>query len=94
MERRELNQSEVEESLAELEGWQLSGGKLVKAFEFEDFARALGWMVQVGVHADKMNHHPDWSNSYNKVTVELLTHDLNALSTLDLALARKMNELH
>ncbi|MDX1615953.1 MAG: 4a-hydroxytetrahydrobiopterin dehydratase, partial [Candidatus Promineifilaceae bacterium] len=85
---------EISEKLEELEGWQVSEGKLTKQFEFTDFAQALGWMVQIGVHADKMNHHPDWSNTYNKVNVELLTHDLDALSTLDVALARKMNELH
>ena len=58
------------------------------------FAQALGWMVSAGVYADKIDHHPEWSNVYNRVQVHLVTHDLgNVISTLDVALAKQMEKL-
>ena len=93
MERRKLTPAEVEEALQVLPGWSVKDGKLSKQFKFPTFAEAIGWMVTVGVYADKLDHHPDWSNGYNKVDVTLITHDMDALSTLDLALARRMQEL-
>jgi 4a-hydroxytetrahydrobiopterin dehydratase len=53
----------------------------------------MGWMVSAGIQADKLDHHPEWANVYSRVTVDLVTHDLGALSTLDVALAEKMEEL-
>jgi 4a-hydroxytetrahydrobiopterin dehydratase len=91
--RRKVSEEEVQAALEDLPGWEVKDGKLHKEFKFSDFAAALGWMVQVGVHADKLNHHPDWCNGYNKVQVDLMTHDLGALSTWDLELAAKMEEL-
>ncbi|MEZ4590682.1 MAG: 4a-hydroxytetrahydrobiopterin dehydratase [Chloroflexota bacterium] len=94
MSRKKLSSAEIEEALATLPGWQLQEGKLYKQYKFGSFAQALGWMVSVGVHADKMDHHPEWSNVYNKVTVNLVTHDLgNVVSNLDVDLARKMEAL-
>lgn len=93
MERRRLENPEISEALTELPGWEVKEGKLHKTFKFGSFAQAMGWMVSVGIQADKLDHHPDWSNSYNKVVVDLKTHDMDALTTLDLALARKMEEL-
>lgn len=94
MTRRKLNQEEIESALAGLPGWQLKDGKLHKTFRFDSFARAMGWMMSVAIHADKMDHHPEWSNVYNRVTVNLVTHDLgDAVSSWDAALAQKMEEL-
>ncbi|MFZ0544438.1 MAG: 4a-hydroxytetrahydrobiopterin dehydratase [Candidatus Promineifilaceae bacterium] len=93
MSRRKVSDDEVAEALKELPGWKVKDGKLHKNYKFGSFAEALGWMVSVGVHADKMDHHPDWCNGYNKVEVNLMTHDLGALSTYDLELAAKMEEL-
>lgn len=94
MTRRKLNQAEIESALADLPGWQIQDGKLHKLFKFDSFARAIGWMVSAAVFADKMDHHPEWSNVYNRVTVNLVTHDLdNAVSSWDVDLARKMEEL-
>lgn len=94
MTRRKLNQEEIDSALAGLPGWQLKDGKLHKTFKFDSFARAMGWMMSVAIHADKMDHHPEWSNVYNRVTVNLVTHDLgNAVSSWDAALAQKMEEL-
>jgi 4a-hydroxytetrahydrobiopterin dehydratase len=90
MERRKLTKSELEKSLEILPGWELLDGKLHKAFKFGSFAEAIGWMTSVAIFAEKIDHHPEWSNVYNQVTVDLITHDLGALSTLDIALAQKM----
>ena len=93
MERRKVEIAEVEEALAGLPGWSVKEGKLTKEFKFGSFAEAMGWMVTVAIYADKIDHHPEWSNVYNRVNVGLVTHDMDALSTLDLALAKRMQEL-
>jgi 4a-hydroxytetrahydrobiopterin dehydratase len=93
VERRKVEMSEVEGALAALPGWSVQEGKLAKNFKFGSFAEAMGWMVSVALYADKIDHHPDWSNVYNRVNVTLVTHDMGALSTLDLALAKRMEEL-
>lgn len=88
-----LDQEAIQTALAELSGWEVKDGKLHKQFKFDSFGRALGWMVAVGVHADKMDHHPEWSNVYNRVTVDLTTHELgNAISDLDVKLAKIMDK--
>lgn len=74
-------------------GWAVDGGLIRKTYQFRDFAQALGWMVQVGVHAEKLKHHPDWSNSYRRVDVALTTHDAGGLTVLDLQLAQVMDGL-
>lgn len=94
MARRKLTDTEIEEALATLPGWEVRGGKLHKTFKFGSFAEAIGWMVSVAVYADKMDHHPEWANVYGRVTVDLSTHDLgNAISPLDVELARRMDAL-
>jgi len=93
-ERRPLNADEIEAALADLPGWQVADGKLTKSYKFKSFAAAIGWMVSVAIYADKLDHHPEWSNVYNRVQVNLVTHDLgNAISTWDIDLARKMEAL-
>ena len=94
MARHPLSQDELNVALATLPGWSIKDGKLHKAYKFSSFAKALGWMVAVGIEADKMDHHPEWSNVYNRVDVYLVTHDLdNAISNLDIDLAKKMDLL-
>ena len=89
-----LNETELTLALKSSPGWQIKDGKLYKEYKFNSFATALGWMVSVGVHADKMGHHPEWFNIYNTVRVNLVTHDIgNAISNLDVELAKKMEEL-
>ena len=77
------------------DNWSMVEGRdaITKTFQFDDFTEALGWMVRVGIWAEKWNHHPEWSNVYNKVTVTLSTHDVDGLSALDAKLARKMDSL-
>ncbi|WP_420642904.1 4a-hydroxytetrahydrobiopterin dehydratase [Candidatus Leptofilum sp.] len=94
MARRKLTDEEIQDALLTLPGWQLHEGKLTKQFKFASFAQALGWMVAVGMEADKMDHHPEWTNVYSRVSVALVTHDLgNAVSSWDVDLAKKMDEL-
>jgi 4a-hydroxytetrahydrobiopterin dehydratase len=90
---RKLTERELEQGLAELSGWSVEDGKLQKTFKFKDFSAALAWMVRVGIEAEKLDHHPDWCNSWNKVEVSLQTHSIDALSELDLKLAAEMNRL-
>lgn len=88
-----LSEQEVQDALAALSGWSLDDGKLHKTFKFKDFGEALAWMVRVGLEAEKLDHHPDWCNAYNRVHVHLLTHSAGALSELDVKLAKKMDSL-
>jgi 4a-hydroxytetrahydrobiopterin dehydratase len=76
-------------------GWQMTAGRdaIAKTFVFGSFVDAFGWMTRAAIWAEKWNHHPEWRNVYNKVTVELTTHDVNGLSALDAKLARKMDSL-
>ena len=74
--------------------WQEKDNKLVKTFEFKDFTEAFGFMSKVAIEAEKMNHHPFWTNVWNKVSFELTTHDAgNTVTDLDRTLAAKIDEL-
>ena len=91
---KKMNEQEVQTALASLPGWTLKdNGMIHKTFECADFNEALGWMVRAGLEAEKMDHHPDWCNSWNRVHVHLMTHSIEGLSQKDFALAQKMEEL-
>jgi len=81
---------ELNTSLPPEEQWILNENRLYKIFTFNSFIRAFGWMSQMAIWAEKMNHHPEWSNTYNKVEVNLITHDVGGISELDIKLANKM----
>ena len=89
-----LTAEERRAALALLEGWEESeGGKaLQKSFRFKSFNAAFGFMTRVALIADKMDHHPDWTNVYNRVDVRLSTHSAGGVTELDVRLATKMNE--
>ena len=74
-------------------GWDTTGDKLHRDFEFQDFVEAFGFMSRVALLAEKANHHPDWSNSWNKVSIDLTTHDAGGLTDNDRDLARAINDL-
>lgn len=94
MARYAVEQAELTTALAALPGWEVREGKLHKTFKFDSFAQAMGWMISVAIEADKMDHHPEWSNVYNRVTVNLTTHSLgNVISNLDIELGQKMQAL-
>lgn len=74
-------------------GWEPVEGRdaIRKTFKFKSFVEAWGWMSRMALHAEKLNHHPEWSNVYNRVEVTLTTHDVDGLSALDVKLAEKMD---
>ncbi|MEP3431434.1 MAG: 4a-hydroxytetrahydrobiopterin dehydratase [Roseibium sp.] len=79
--------------MQELSEWSLVDGRdaISKSFKFKDFIQAFGFMTQVALIAEKMNHHPEWFNVYRSVDITLSTHDVGGLSELDLKLARKID---
>lgn len=85
-----LSEQQRELAIAELDGWSV-GQKLHKLFEFADFPSALAFMVRVGFTAERLCHHPNWSNVYNRVDVEIWSHDLGGVSRLCLELAKAMD---
>jgi len=87
--RTRLTPDQTAASLQTLPGWDIAGGKLRRDFVFEDFVRAFGFMSSVALIAESMNHHPEWSNVYNKVRIELTTHDAGGLTALDFEFARR-----
>ena len=93
-EYRKLSETEIEKEVAELDGWKLVTGKLNRVFQFQNFIQAFGFMTRVALKAEKMNHHPEWFNVYNRVEISLVTHDLNGVSTYDMKLARSINKLY
>jgi 4a-hydroxytetrahydrobiopterin dehydratase len=83
-----LTQKEVRTALTGLRGWKLVKGKLHREYKFADFMHAFGFMTISALAIERMNHHPEWFNVYNKVTVDLSTHDVSGISEKDIALAR------
>src|SRR5689334_19980384 len=90
---RRLTVTEVQDGLAELPGWTIAADKLHREYKFPSFVEAFGFMSSAALVAESMNHHPDWSNGYNKVVVDLVTHSLGGISTFDLELAKRMEKL-
>lgn len=90
-ERRKLTDEELDEALSELDGWSVEDGKLHKEYEFEDFVTAFGFMASVALCAERKNHHPEWFNVYNRVRVDLSTHDVGGITTWDVELAKQMD---
>lgn len=88
-----LSSEEVSSALASLSGWSLIDGKLHREYGFPDFTHAFGFMAAVATAAEKLDHHPDWLNAYNKVTVDLSTHDAGGITELDLKLAQIMEKI-
>jgi len=93
MKPTEIGTDEARERLKALGDWQLreDGKALVRRFRFRTFNEAFGFMARSALSAERMNHHPDWSNVYNRVNVELTTHDTGGLTELDFRLAKAMN---
>jgi 4a-hydroxytetrahydrobiopterin dehydratase len=78
-----------------LPDWRLASDRdaIVRAFKFADFVEAFGFMTKVALLAEKMDHHPEWSNVYNRVEITLTTHDCNGLSVRDITLAEAIDKL-
>jgi 4a-hydroxytetrahydrobiopterin dehydratase len=93
MAREKLDNAAIEQALATLPGWALAGDRLSisRTFVFKNFSEAFGFMARAALAAEKLDHHPDWSNVYKTVEVKLNTHDAGGLTELDFELARRMS---
>ena len=88
-----LSDAEIHEHLKALPHWAYAGGKLHREFHFHDFSQAFGFMARVALAAEKLDHHPDWTNAWNRVVVDLCTHDAGGVTALDLELAHRMDAI-
>lgn len=88
-----LTAEQVQEKLQHLPGWELRDDKLYRQLSFPNFVAAFGFMTQVALLAETRNHHPEWSNVYNRVDIYLTTHDAQGISERDFALAAQVNTL-
>ncbi|MGH7384279.1 MAG: 4a-hydroxytetrahydrobiopterin dehydratase [Candidatus Rokuibacteriota bacterium] len=88
-----LADAEVMQRLAALPGWTVKDGKLHRQLTFADFTQAFAFMTAVAREADALDHHPEWFNVYNRVVIDLATHDAGGITTLDFELARRAEDL-
>ena len=88
-----LSQSDIDEELKNLDGWSIVNDKLHKEFQFDSFNQAFGFMTRAAMEIEKMNHHPEWLNVYNRITIELTTHDAGGITKNDVNLAKILNSL-
>ena len=93
MTTQRLNQNQIEALVNQLPQWTVTDTSLQRQLVFRNFVEAFGFMTQVALLAEARNHHPNWSNVYNRVTIELTTHDLGGLSSLDEELASAIDDL-
>ncbi len=93
MELKKLNDEEIKTRITKLLNWKFENGKLHKLFKFKNFNQAVCFMVGTALVCEKMNHHPEWSNVYGNVNVELVTHRVAGLTELDFTLAEKMDKI-
>lgn len=94
---KKLDAQTLSEWLAELPCWRFDaerGGLITREFVFTDFVQAFGFMAQLALVAEKANHHPEWSNVYNRVAITLTTHDVNGLSMNDIELAQSADRAY
>ncbi len=89
MAAKKLSETEIQTKLQQLDGWNVVDGKLHKEFQFDTFVTAFGFMTQLALISESMNHHPEWFNVYNRVTVDLMTHDAGGISELDFQWAKQ-----
>ncbi len=88
---KKYNKEEVAPLLLNLDDWQFNSDGIEKKFQFKDFTQALGFIVKVGVVSEKMNHHPELFNVYNKVNIRLTTHDAGGVTDKDIKLASEID---
>ncbi|MCA1904223.1 MAG: 4a-hydroxytetrahydrobiopterin dehydratase [Cyanobacteria bacterium KgW148] len=87
-----LTEAQINQELTTLNGWQIVEGKLHKVYQFPDFVAAFAFMTKVALLAEKLDHHPEWYNVYNRVVIDLTTHDAGGISARDFALARQIDQ--
>ncbi|MGA1622537.1 MAG: 4a-hydroxytetrahydrobiopterin dehydratase [Synechocystis sp.] len=86
-----LKDSDIQTALQKLNGWSLQGNKLHRQFQFKNFNEAFGFMTRLALVAEKLGHHPEWFNVYNRVTIDLTTHDAGGITALDIQFAEQAN---
>ena len=89
-----LSAQELTSLVELLPNWGIQNSKLRREWQFKNFVEAFGFMTKVAMISEKLNHHPEWSNVYSKVTIELTTHDLKGLTDLDVQLAKAIDSLN
>ncbi len=90
---RKYSPSEIKEHLAKLKNWKVAKGKLHRELEFRSFEDAVAFMVRASLEISKMDHHPEWFNVYNKMVIDLVTHELDGISGYDFRLAGRIDEI-
>ena len=93
MAAKKLTEAQIQENLAQVDGWTIENGKLHKEFQFDNFITAFGFMTQLALVAESLNHHPEWFNVYNRVTIDLTTHDAGGISELDFQWAKQADAI-
>ncbi len=93
MAAEKLTDAQIQENLAQVDGWTIENGKLHKEFQFDNFISAFGFMTQLALVAESLNHHPEWFNVYNRVTIDLTTHDAGGISDLDFQWAKQADAI-
>ena len=89
---KKLSRDELDEIVRNMKGWELKDEKLQKSFKFTNFVEAFGFMTRIALEAERMNHHPEWSNVYNNVTIKLSTHDAGGITDYDIKLAEIIDD--
>ncbi len=84
---KKMTDAEIQSAMARIPDWRVADGKLHREYKFPDFAHAFGFMATAAPAIEKMDHHPEWSNVYNRVTVDLNTHDAGGITSKDFELA-------
>ena len=93
MAAKKLTDAQIQENLAQVDGWTIENGKLHKEFQFDNFVSAFGFMTQLALVAESLNHHPEWFNVYNRVAIDLTTHDAGGISDLDFQWAKQADAI-
>ncbi len=89
-----MTDEEIRNNLTHVPGWEMIDGKLHRSLKFANFSRAFGFMSSLALVAEAKNHHPEWSNVYNRVVIDLNTHDAGGITALDFELAAAANDLY
>ena len=93
MSKAKMTDKEITAEISQLPDWKVVEAKLHREFKFLNFVEAFAFMTKVAIVAEKMDHHPELFNVYNRVVIDLTTHDADGISTLDIELAKKINTL-
>ena len=90
---KKMNTNEIQEALKNLSGWALKDDMIEKSFTFKDFKEAFAIMTHIAFECEKQNHHPNWENVYNSLTIKLSTHDAEGITQKDIDLAKSIEEI-